>query len=90
MKKSMLVFCMLAIFGIAACTNSDNKSETKDEAKEEMPQNTPSPAEPSKQNDGTTINVNDGGVSVESKDGENKSNVSISNDSTNIEISRPK
>ena len=89
---------MLAFFGIAACTNSDNKSETnsetkpepKPEPKPEEPQNTSTPAESPKQKDGTTIKVNDGGVSVESKDGEKKSNVSISSDSANIEISRPK
>lgn len=82
---------MLAFFVMASCSNSDNKSETKEETKEEKPQNTPSPAaESPKQNDGTTIKVNNDGVSVESKDGEKKSNVSISGDSTKIEISRPK
>ncbi len=68
MKKSMLVFCMLAFFGMAACTNSDNKSEAKDE----KPENTSSPIESSKQKDGTTIKVNNDGVSIESKDGEKK------------------
>ncbi len=100
MKKSMLVFCMLAFFGIAACTNSDNKSDNNSETNSqpqpepqpqpEKPQNTSTPAETSKQKDGTTIKVNNDGVSVESKDGEKKSNVSISGDSTKIEISRPK
>ena len=90
MKKSMLVFCMIAFFGMAACTNSDNKSDNKSETKDEKPENTSSPIESSKQKDGTTIKVNNDGVSIESKDGEKKNNVNISIDSANIEISRPK
>lgn len=86
MKKSMILFSMLAIFSLAACTDSDKKSESTDGKSE----TTSSPASSSEQKDGTTIKVNNDGVSVESKDGDKKSNVSISTDSANIEISRPK
>ena len=69
---------------MAACTNSDKK-EVK---QEEQHESSPTPATEKK--DGTTIKVNNDGVSVESKDGDKKSNVSITQDSTSIEISRPK
>ena len=42
------------------------------------------------QRDGTTIKVNEKGMSVESKDGSKKTNVNISKDSSSIEIKRPK
>ncbi len=81
------MFSMLTVFGMAACTNSEKK-EVKQE--EQPASSTSAPAPASGQEDGTTIKVNNDGVSVESKDGSKKSNVSISKDSTSIEISRPK
>ena len=42
------------------------------------------------QKEGTTIKMNENGVSVENKDGSKKNNVKISKDSSSIEISKPK
>jgi hypothetical protein len=81
MKKIMILMGMAAFI---SCNNN-----VKEEDKSTPPvQQTPPPAEGQK--DGTTIKVNNDGVSVESKDGSNKSNVKVSQDSTSIEISRPK
>jgi hypothetical protein len=85
MKKIMILMGMAAFI---AC-NNNVKEEDKSTPPAAAPvQQTPPPAEGQK--DGTTIKVNNDGVSVESKDGSNKSNVKVSQDSTNIEISRPK
>ena len=59
-------------------------------------ENTPPPAEKtaaprdSTLPDGTTIKVNEQGMSVESKEGSKKTNVNVSKDSASIEISSPK
>jgi hypothetical protein len=88
MKKNIMLSGMLAFLVMTACNNSPKEETTS----------TPPPAEKTappapagtKQEDGTTIKMNDQGVSIESKDGTKKTNVSVSKDSTNLEISRPK
>jgi len=83
---------MLAFLVLTACNNSPKEETTSTPPPAE---NTPAPAPApapagTKKEDGTTIKMNDKGVSIESKDGTKKTNVSVSKDSTNIEISRPK
>ena len=93
MKKNVILLCSLAMLAMAACSNSsENKTEPV-----ETPAPPPAPpekttviVEPSSQKEGTTIKMNDQGVSIENKDGSKKNNVKISGDSTNIEITRPK
>ena len=78
-----------------AFASCNNQTETK-----EPVESTPAPAateesktvvvDPASQKEGTTIKMNENGVSVENKDGSNKSNVKISGDSSSVEISRPK
>ncbi len=94
MKKNLILFGALTMLAFASC---NNKTETK-----EPVESTPAPApaaseetktvvvDPPSQKEGTTIKMNENGVSVENKDGSTKNNVKISGDSTSVEISRPK
>ncbi len=95
MKKNIILFGSLAMFALTACNNSSENKTVPIES----PAPAPTPAtpekttvtvEPSSQKEGTTIKMNDQGLSIENKDGSKKNNVKISKDSTNIEISRPK
>ena len=92
MKKNIILLGALAMLAIASCNNSTDKKETI-----ETPPPPPASTEkttiivdPASQKEGTTIKMNDKGISIENKDGSKKSNVKISKDSMNLEISRPK
>ena len=94
MKKNIILLGALAMLAIASCNNSTDKKETI-----ETPPPPPPPAssekttiivDPASQKEGTTIKMNDKGLSIENKDGSKKNNINISKDSTNIEITRPK
>lgn len=98
MKKNIILFGALAIMTGASC---NNQTETKQPVETIQPVvTTPPPAttpekkpvvvEPASQKEGTTIKMNENGVSIENKAGSKKNNVKISTDSTSIEISRPK
>jgi hypothetical protein len=81
MKK--IIFPALLSVILFAC--SSNK---KEETKETPPAQQVKTDTPEK--DGTSIKINNDGVSVESKDGSNKTDVKLSKDSTLIDISRKK
>lgn len=92
MKKNIILFGALTMLAMASC---NNQTETK----EPVETTTTPPAssekttvviQPASQKEGTTIQLNDKGISIENKDGSKKNNVKISKDSMNIEISRPK
>ena len=93
MKKNIILLGALAMLAIASCNNSTDKKETI-----ETPPPPPTAStekttiivDPASQKEGTTIKMNDKGISIENKDGTKKNNVKISKDSMNIEISRPK
>ena len=92
MKKNIILLGALAMLAIASCNNSTDKKETI-----ETPPPPPASTEkttiivdPGSQKEGTTIKMNDKGISIENKDGSKKNNVKISKDSMNLEISRPK
>ena len=93
MKKNIILFGVLAILATGACSNNNDKKESVDTPTPPAP--APAPEKTtivvdSGQKEGTTIKVNDQGVSIENKDGSKKNNVKISKDSANIEITRPK
>ena len=87
MKKNIILFGVLAILGTSACSNNNDKKESVD-----TPTAPPPPPEKttivvdSGQKEGTTIKVNDQGVSIENKDGSKKNSVNVSKDSASIEI----
>ena len=92
MKKNIILLGALAMLAIASCNNSTDKKETI-----ETPPPPPASTEkttiivdPASQKEGTTIKMNDQGISIENKDGSKKNNIKISKDSANIEITRPK
>ncbi len=93
MKTKIILSGTLAMLAMASCQNN---STQKDSNETPPSVETPAPAEKKtvvvdpNQKDGTTIKVNDEGMSIENKDGSKKNNVNISKDSTSIEISRPK
>lgn len=78
-----------------AFASCNSKTETKDTDKTVPPpppieENKTVVVDPASQKEGTTIKMNENGVSVENKDGSKKNNVKISKDSSSIEISNPK
>ncbi len=92
MKKHIILFGALTMLVFASC---NSQTETK-----EPVEATPAPVaseesktvvvDPASQKEGTTIKMNENGVSIENKDGSKKNNVKISSDSSSIEISNPK
>lgn len=104
MKKNIILFGALTIMIVASCNNQTETKqpvETNQPVETIQPvATTPPPAatpekkpvvvEPASQKEGTTIKMNENGVSIENKAGTKKNNVKISTDSTSIEISRPK
>ena len=94
MKKNIILFGVMGMLAMASCNNSSDKKESN-----ETPPPPPTAASPEKktvivdpasQKEGTTIKMNDQGISIENKDGSKKNNIKISKDSANIEITRPK
>ena len=81
MKKTLFTIGILTTIALG-CDNRKNDGEVPPPAE---PTPAPAPA-PEKREDGTTIKINEEGVSYENKDGNDESNVQISTDTTNIEI----
>jgi hypothetical protein len=81
MKQITFICGLLFMLAIASCYQKES-TNTSTEKVVVPPDTAPK--------DGTTIKVNDRGMSVESKDGSKKTNVSVSKDSANIEINKPK
>ena len=90
MKRTITLFCMLGMLSWASCSSN----------RQEVPANTPPQTEvktvvvdtvyKDAQKEGTNIKISDDGMSIEDKSGTKKTNVNISKDSSNLEISRPK
>ena len=93
MKKHIILFGALTMLVFASC---NSQIETKDTDKTPPPpppaseENTTVVVDSASQKEGTTIKMNENGVSVENKDGSKKNNVKISKDSSSIEISNQK
>ena len=87
MKKNLTILGVMALVSLISCNNNEKREEKETPPPAPATQQTTTPAE---QKDGTTIKVNDNGVSVESKNAQNKNNVNISKDSVSIELSNPK
>jgi len=92
MKKQIILFGALTMLVFASCNSQTESQEPVETA--------PAPAasegnktvvvDSASQKEGTTIKMNENGISVENKDGSKKNNVKISSDSSSIEISNPK
>ena len=88
MKRNNIWITLLFAISLAACTDNTKKEYNE----------TPPPQQDKivvhdtvyKDKEGTSIKINDNGVSFEDKDGSKKTNVKISTDSSSLEISRPK
>ena len=89
MKKSIVLFGVMSMLALASCNNKTEEVKTATSPVEQAQPQTPPPASTG-QKEGTVIKINEGGVSVENKSGSSKSNVKITKDTTNIELSRPK
>lgn len=85
MKKNIILPALLAMLAVTSCNNSSNQNSEP-----------PAPAEKtvaphdSTLPDGTSIKVNDQGISIENKEGSKKNSVKVSKDSASIEIKNPK
>ena len=81
MKKTLLMIGFLATMALGC----DNRKNDGDVPPPEEPTPAPAPA-PEEREDGTTLKINEEGVSYENKKGDDESNIQISTDTTNIEI----
>lgn len=90
MKKFILLFSMLSFISIISCNNRDDKTTKTEEHVTTVTVTPENPPPAQKEEDGTSIKVNDEGVSYSNKDGDNESKVKISEDSSSIEIRKPK
>ena len=84
MKKNIILASAIAMLAMTSCNNS-TKQDTPPPPAEKPRVHADSTAP-----DGTTIKVNDNGVSIESKDGSKKNSVKVSRDSASIQLSTPK
>jgi hypothetical protein len=84
MKKHFILFAMMATLAITSCNQTNTENTPAPPAEK-----TTAPVD-STQPDGTTIKMNDRGVSIENKDGSKKNNVNLSKDSASIEIRKRK
>jgi len=86
MKRNILLPTLLVALALAACNSR----------REDAPVNSPPAVEDKTvvadtvQKEGTSIKVSEDGMSIENKDGSKKTNVTISGDSSKVEIYRPK
>jgi hypothetical protein len=83
MKKHFILFAMMATLAITSCNQTNTETTPPPTEKTVIVHDSVAP-------DGTTIKMNDRGVSIENKDGSKKNNVNISKDSASIEIRNPK
>lgn len=86
MKKIITLTGVFAMMLFASC--KDKKQETPPPSTPAVEDPTPPPApEPQVEDeDGTSIKLNEDGVSVKNKDGDNESNVTITDDKKELEI----
>jgi hypothetical protein len=85
--KQLLMFSALAFF--LSCSNDNrDRNDIPEEPRHEAPPVT-NPAPPAtKEEDGTTIKIDDEGFDMKSKDGDDKTEIKIGNDTTGVEIKR--
>lgn len=96
MKNNIFLLGMFSFLTLSSCNNNNKEVESSTTPAPEtvvVEQPTPvkhAPEQPTPETEGTTIKMNDNGVSYENKNDGKSSNVNISGDSTSIEIKRPK
>jgi biopolymer transport protein ExbD len=86
MKKIGILSGIVSLMMVTACNNSKNEPETQTDAPEVTKTTTTSTT---KTNDnGTTIEVDEKGVSYGNRDGVNETTVKITTDSTKFKLKR--
>ena len=88
MKTLTFIFGTLALFGLLACSSHKQEDSTETTTPTEQTTTTTTTTTHS-DGSSTTIKVGEDGVSYESKDGDNGSEMHISKDSTSITIKKP-
>lgn len=88
MKKVLMIAGMAVMLSVASCKDKKEEPVTPPPPPPvENPSADPAPQPiTQEEKDGTSINVSSDGVQVESKNGENKTDVNLSKDNQNIEI----
>ena len=96
MKKVMLLSAVLVAAIMVSCKETETETTTVESepviTEEPAPATTPAatdaPATTEEEADGTSVQIGDGGVRVDSKNGENSTNVDVSKDGTAVEVKR--
>lgn len=96
MKQLKVLLAVIVAVSWFACKNNKEK-ETRNpdtiiikETEVQKDKTETKPSTETKKEDGTTIHMDDDGVSIENKDGNKETDVKVSKDSSRIIIKRPK
>lgn len=90
MKKIIVLIGMLSGITVISCNNHRDDTSSSHPPEQYNTTVAPQPAPAKVEETGTTIKINEEGVSYSNKDGNNESKVKVSQDSTSIEIKRPR
>ena len=95
MKKVALVFGAAAFLAFASCKKEEKEvnvdSTGVDTTVVVHEHDAPSPSKDTivvEEPDGTSVNINSSGVSVDSKDGTKKTNINVSKDGAGVEVKK--
>lgn len=86
MKKIIALTGVLAMMLFASCKDKKQDTPPATPPAAENPAPPPAPEPQVEDEDGTSIKLNEDGVSVKNKDGDNESNVTITDDKKELEI----
>ncbi|GGB71166.1 hypothetical protein GCM10007424_08970 [Flavobacterium suaedae] len=86
MKKIVALTGVLAMMLFASCKDKKQDTPPATPPPAESPAPPPAPEPQVEDEDGTSIKLNEDGVSVKNKDGENESNVTVTDDKKELEI----
>lgn len=87
MKKLIMLSGVMAIALLTSCKDKkETPPATPPAVEDPAPPLAPEPTVQEEDNDGTSVNINEDGVSIKNKDGDNQSNVTITDDKKEVNI----
>lgn len=87
MKKLIMLSGVMAITLLASCKDKkETPPPTPPAVEDPAPPPAPEPAVQQESNDGTSVKINEDGVSIKNKEGDNESNVTITDDKKEVNI----
>lgn len=85
MKKNVILSALFATLFLIACGKKEEQTTETVIIEKEVPAETPAPAEPVEQ-DGTSLEIGKDGVKINTKDGDSKTTIDVSDKDAKVEI----